>query len=358
MTDGQSIVRPDGPSFDARIIGLDAETDLALLKIEAAGLPALGLADSDALRQGHLVVAVGSPLGLGNSVTLGVVSAVGRQRAPDDAMVFVQTDAPINPGSSGGALVDAEGRLVGINTFILSQSGGNQGLGFAAPSNIVRTVFEQLKASGRVRRGSLGVVSQTITPTLAAGLRLTRTSGVILADVAPGSTGALAGLAAGDVILTLDGKPMENARQFDVNLYRGRVGDVVAIEYERGGERQRTSAAIRERPDDPDRFADLADPEQSLVARLGMLGVEVTRELAARLPQLRVPGGVLVAARAADGFGPDGLATGDLIGAVNGLRVATVAELRAAVAKVPPGGPCVLHVQRGATLLFVPLVLD
>ena len=163
-------MRPPGRTLDATIVGIDRETDLAVLKVDAKGLPALPLGDSDHLRQGNLVLAFGSPLGLENSVTLGVVSAVGRQRAPEDPMVYVQTDAPINPGNSGGPLVDTSGRVIGINTHILSQSGGSEGIGFAVPSNIVRTVFEQLRTTGRVRRGTLGVLTQTITPVMAQGL--------------------------------------------------------------------------------------------------------------------------------------------------------------------------------------------
>jgi serine protease Do len=355
----QSIVRPPGRSLDATLVGLDTETDLAVLKVDATNLPALPLGDSDELRQGHVVFAFGSPLGLDNSVTMGVVSAVGRQRETDDSMVYVQTDAPINPGSSGGPLVDAGGRVVGINTFILSQSGGNQGLGFAAPSNIVRAVYEQIKATGRVRRGTLGVTAQTITPTLAAGLGLTRHGGVILSDVVPGGPGASAGLRPGDIILALDGKRMENARQFDVNLYRGRAGDVVTIAYERDGQPARTSAAVRERPDDPSRFADLVNPDQNLVQRLGILGVDVDQTVAARLPMLRIKGGVLVAARAADAPGDGaGLLPGDLIASVNGQPAVTVAALRTALARLPAGAPCVLHVQRGATMVYVSLLLD
>jgi serine protease Do len=355
----QSIVRPHGRALDATLVGLDAETDLAVLKVDATDLTPLPFGDSDELRQGHVVFAFGSPLGLDNTVTMGVVSAVGRQREPDDSMVYVQTDAPINPGSSGGPLVDAAGRVVGINTFILSQSGGNQGLGFAAPSNIVRAVYEQIRASGRVRRGTLGVMAQTITPTLAAGLGLARTSGVILSDVLPGGPGEAAGLRAGDVILALDGKRMENARQFEVNLYRGRAGDVVAIAYERNGEAARTSAAVRERPDDPARFADLVNPEQNLVARLGILGVDVDPAVAARLPMLRSKGGVLVAARAADAPGDAaGLQPGDLIVSLNGQPATSIATLRSGLAKLPSGAACVLHVQRGPALVFVSLLLD
>jgi serine protease Do len=355
----RSIVRPAGRTVDAAIVGIDRETDLAVLKVARQGLPALAFADSDDLRQGQLVFAFGSPLGLENTMTTGVVSAIGRQRGPADPMVYLQTDAPINPGSSGGALVDAGGRLVGISTFILTQSGGNEGLGFAAPSNIVRTVFEQIRASGRVRRGTLGVHAQTITPLIAAGVGLPVDSGVVLGDVYPGGPAGAAGLEAGDVVLTLDGKPMENARQLDVNVYRRRVGDTVEIEYLRNGVRRRTTAAVAERDGDPERFADLVDPEENLLPRIGILGIEVTAAIRAWLPRLRAPGGVVVAARAADAPAADQpLEPGDVILAVNGSPVAGLPALRGALAAIPPRGACVLHVQRGQRLMFVALELE
>ena len=217
---GGSILRPRSRRLPARVVGLDRETDVAVLKIEQSGLPALELGDSEALHQGQVVMAFGSPLGLENSASLGVVSAVARQLKPDDPMIYVQTDASINPGNSGGPLVDAAGRMVGLNTMILSQSGGNEGIGLAAPSNIVRSVYEQIRRSGRVRRGAIGVRAQTITPPLAAGLGLVFDRGVVLSDVLPSGPAAAAGLRPGDVVIALDAKPMENARQLDVNLYR------------------------------------------------------------------------------------------------------------------------------------------
>jgi len=223
---GGSILRPRSRRVNARVVGLDHETDIAVLKVEERGLPALELGDSESLRQGQLVMAFGSPLGLENSASLGVVSSVARQLKPDDPMIYVQTDASINPGNSGGPLVDAEGRMVGLNTLILSQSGGNEGIGFAAPSHIVRAVYEQLRKSGRVRRGVIGVRAQTITPSLAAGLGLVFDRGIVLSDVTPAGPAEAAGLRPGDIVLALDGKPMENARQFDVNLYRRAPGDL------------------------------------------------------------------------------------------------------------------------------------
>ena len=164
---GRSILKRRGRTVGGQIVAIDHETDIAVVKVEAHGLPALPFGDSDDLRSGQLVLAFGSPLGLASSVSMGVVSAVARQLTPEDPMIYIQTDATINPGNSGGALVDTEGRLVGVNTLIYSQSGGSEGIGFAAPSNIVRNVFSQILQYGRVRSGEIGVNPQTITPLLA-----------------------------------------------------------------------------------------------------------------------------------------------------------------------------------------------
>ena len=278
--DPRSIVKPPGRVVGAQVIGLDHESDLAVIKLAESGLPFLPLGDSEALRQGQLVIALGSPLGLEGSASLGVVSAVARQVKPDDRMVYIQTDAPINPGNSGGPLLDADGRVVGINSFILTQSGGSEGLGFAAPSNIVRTVMDQIRKTGRMRRGEIGVTAQTVTPTLATGLGLGQTWGVVLADVTPGGPAARAGLRVADVVLRLDGKVTENARQFHVNLYPHAVGEVVHVEVLRGDRRLTVPVAVTERPDDPGRLADMVTPERNVVARLGILGLDLDEGLA------------------------------------------------------------------------------
>ena len=182
---GDSLLAARSRTVNAAIVGIDLETDVAVIKVDERNLAALPFGNSDDLRAGQLVLAVGSPLGLDNSVSLGVVSAIARQLEPESPMLYVQTDASISPGSSGGPLVDLSGRIVGINTLILSQAGGAQGLGFSAPSNIVRTVYEQIRQFGRVRRGDIGVRAQTVTPILARGLALPRERGVVLADVIP-----------------------------------------------------------------------------------------------------------------------------------------------------------------------------
>jgi serine protease Do len=353
-----SIVRPRGRTLDATIVGVDEETDLAVLKVTATGLPAATFGDSDALRAGQIVCAFGSPLGLENSMTMGVVSAVGRQLAADDPMVYVQTDAPINPGNSGGALVDVQGRVVGINTLILSQGGGNEGLGFAVPSNIVRTVFEQIRRWGRVKRGTIGVAAQTITPTLAEALRLPQDSGVILADVFPEEPGAAAGLRVGDIVLSLDGKPMENGRQFDVNLYRRAAGDIAVLEVQRGSNRIKVDVAIAEREGDPTKFSDLVTPERNLVERLGILGLDLDATLAGAVGGVRGAGGVLVAARALNTGAEYGLEVADVILAVNGTPVKNLADLRSTIGRLPANSSCALQVQREGQLLFLSFEIE
>jgi serine protease Do len=342
----------------ATIVGVDEETDLAVLKVNATGLPAIVFGDSDALRAGQIVCAFGSPLGLENSMTMGVVSAVGRQLTADDSMVYIQTDAPINPGNSGGALVDVQGRVVGINTLMLSQGGGNEGLGFAAPSNIVRTVFEQIKKWGRVKRGTIGVSAQTITTTLAEALTLPRDSGVILADVFPEQPGAAAGLRVGDIVLSLNGKPMENGRQFDVNLYRLAAGDIAALEVLRGGNRVKIPVAIAEREGDPTRFADLVTPQRHLIERLGILGLDLDASLAAAVGGVRGVGGVLVAARALNAGAEYGLEVADVILSVNGTPVKTLADLRSVIGRMPDNSSVALQIQRDGHLLFLSFEIE
>jgi serine protease Do len=289
----RSIIKRRGRTVGAQVVSIDHETDIAVIKVEARGLPALDFGDSDALRPGQLVLAFGSPLGLESSVTMGVVSAVARQLTPEDPMIYIQTDAPINPGNSGGALVDIDGKLVGVNTLIYSQSGGSEGIGFAAPSNIVRNVFRQIRTYGRVRRGEIGVSAQTVTPVLAEGLGLAGDAGVILGDVVPGSPAAQAGLQPGDVVLSLNGKPMENGRQFRINVYTHGVGEQIAIQVRRGARTATLKVAVVEREDHTARLAAVVAGKQE-VEGLGIIGIDLTPEIAAMLPHLRRQGGVAV----------------------------------------------------------------
>ena len=348
----RSILKAPGRIVGAVVVGTDLETDLAVLKVDEKGLPVLTFGDSEALRPGELVLAFGSPLGLENSVTFGVVSAVARQVRPEDRMIYVQTDASINPGNSGGPLVDGQGRVVGINTFIYSQSGGSEGIGFAAPSNIVRNVFDQIRRTGRVHRGEIGVRVQTVTPALAAGLGLRQDWGVVLSDVPPDGAAARAGLRMGDLVVKLDGKVMENARQLEVDLYPRVPGGSVTLEVLRGAERLTYVVTVAERLGDPERFADRVSPERNSVARLGVLALDLDETVAQMLPPLRARAGVVVAT--ADGrTGSDPLRPGDVIYSVNQEPVTGVESLRQALDRVRSGGPVVLKVERGGELRFL-----
>jgi serine protease Do len=357
---GTSIVRARGATLEATVVGVDEETDLALLRVDPQGqkLEPLPLGDSDALKAGQLVFAFGSPLGLDNTVTMGVVSAVGRQLEPDDPMVYIQTDAPINPGSSGGPLVDAHGRVVGINTLILSQGGGNEGLGFAAPSNIVRTVYEQLQAQGFVRRGTIGATVQSITPVLAAALGLPQESGALVADVDPDGPAGQAGLQIGDIVVALDAKRIENGRQLDVNLYRRAAGSTAMLDVVRGTDRLRLKMAVDERGDDPMRFAELVTREQHLVPRLGVLALTLSDTLRARLGADAEITGVLVAARATEAAAEYGILPGDLIVAVNRTRVTRLEALQQIVARLPARAPCALQVLRQGQFLYLAFEIE
>jgi serine protease Do len=356
---GGSILAARGRVVDGKVVGLDLETDLAVVKIEASGLTALAFGDSDELRAGELVLALGSPLGFHNSVSLGVVSAVARQLEPESPMVYVQSDALITSGSSGGPLVDLRGRIIGINTLVASQNGAAEGPGFAAPSNIVRGVYEQIRKSGQVRRGDIGVRPQTVTPVLATALGLGRDHGVVLADVAPGGPAAQAGLRPGDLVVALDGRPMENGRQLQVRLYRRVVGDSVMLEIIRDGEPQTVRVTMAERRD-PMAALTGVDPRDHVVPRLGILGVEVTPQIAQALPPLRIVAGVLVASVTPGTIDTrDGdLQAGDVIHVLNRQPIAGLADLRAALAPIKAGDPVVLHVERGGELFYISFVAE
>ena len=354
----RSVLAPVSLEVPARLIGLDRETDLAVLKVELKQLPFARLGDSDSLAAGEVVLAFGSPFGLTSSVTMGVVSAVARQFRDEDRMIYIQTDTPINPGNSGGPLVSADGVVMGINTLIFSQSGGSEGVGFAAPANIVRFIYDQLRTRGRVRRSQIGVFAQTITPALASGLRLAREWGVVLADVYPNSPAAKAGLRINDVILSVGGKPMENARQFDVNLYGRKPGSTVNLEVRRALQRVNVQVPLVERSDPSDLFREMVTPEKNLVSRLGLLALDLTPELARMIPGVRAEQGVVVAGVTSDSRGEAGPAPGDVIYGVNGERVTSLANLRSAIQPLGADSMVVLHVGRQGQLRFLAVTLE
>jgi serine protease Do len=341
--------------FDAKLIGADSVLDLALLKIQAQGLKPLTFASSMDVKQGQIVMAFGNPLGLENSVSMGVISATERQLSEDDPRIFLQTDTPINPGNSGGPLVDVQGRVIGINTFIFSQSGGNEGIGFAIPSNVVRYAYASFKRDGHVHRGQIGVNARTITPPLAIVFNLEPENGVLVEDVIPGGPADKAGLRVGDVILTMNETPLHNVRDLSLQLYEYGIGNKITLQVLRDQKKIPIFVTVTERQNDPVRFADLVNPDKNLIAKLAILGVTIDDQIRDLLP-LRIDKGVLVAAFAGSPlyFG-DQIHQGDIIHGVNGQTVASVDELRTQLDNVTRGQPIVLQVERSASLNFLVL---
>jgi serine protease Do len=345
-------------SYEAHKIGIATEIDLAVIKIDAHGLPALPIRGTTVAKQGELVFAFGSPEGLRNTVTMGVVSAVARQPDPDSPLVYIQTDAPINPGNSGGPLVNTDGELLGINTFILSTSGGNQGLGFALPAGVLAFAYPQLVKYGHIHQPEIGVLVQAITPELAAGLQLQRDVGIIVSDVMPGGPADTAGLKIQDIIVGVDGKPTGSVPLFTHSLYMHQSGERARITVLRGSQQLQIDVSVAERPHKEDSLIDTADPEKNLVRRLGIIGIELNLQLAQSLPDLRLPTGVIVAALTAGARSQEiPLQTGDVIHGLNGAPVTTLAGLREALAKLQPGDAVALQIERYGQMIYVSFML-
>jgi serine protease Do len=348
-----------GPLYDSKLVVADRETDLALLKIETTGLPALELSDSSALKQGQLVLAFGSPLGLDNSVSMGVVSSVARQLDPDNPTIYVQTDAAINPGNSGGPLVDTQGRVVGISTLILSQSGGNEGIGLAIPSNVVRTVYKQVRTEGHVHHHGIGVFARNITPALAFGLGLDRDEGVVIEDVIPQGPAQSSGLLSGDIVLSVNKTPVHNIRQFALGLYSCAVGESATLEIWRDRQTRYYDIPVIEKQDLQGSLADLVSKDQNRIPQLGILALSLDEQLATFFPGLRNTFGVVVAGKESEGsYVGDGLIIGDVIYFVNGARVPNVESLRSTLKTLEAVDSIVLQVERLGILRYVVLEND
>ncbi len=346
-------------AVDAKVLGIDRVSDLALLKIDAEKLPVLPFGDSDKLRQGDLVLAIGSPLGLQNSVSMGVVSAAGRAVSDENPILYIQTDASINPGNSGGALVDQDGSLIGINSFIVTQSGGNEGIGFAIPSNVVRNVYQQLRQKGRVSRGSVRAFVQNITPAMAKGLGLPVQRGVVVADVEPAGPAAQAGLKRKDIVLSLNGHQVDTARRFDADINRRQGGEKLELLLQRGDERITIEVAVEERAAPWDPLADMVSPEKNLVPRLGILCIEIDQRVQQLLPDLRGLYGLIVAAKSPDGQAQFiDLQPGDVIHAINNLPVAFLAVFQKMISEFQRGDAVVLQIEREGRYQFVAFEIE
>jgi serine protease Do len=349
----------DKHEFKAKLIGTDTKTDLAVLKVEAEGLHTIPWSDSDKLEVGEFVLAVGNPFGLTQTVTLGIVSAVGRaSMGIAEYEDFIQTDAAINPGNSGGALVNARGELVGINTAIFSQSGGNMGIGFAVPSNMARSIMEQLVKTGKVVRGWLGVSIQDLSPDLASQFGLSEAKGVLVSDVLDNSPAKRAGLERGDVIVEYDGKPIENPTQLRNAVAQTTVGKKAVVKVLRGKGTRTVEVTIAEQPktvaqagsEEPGESASPAGLLSDIEVR------ELTPDLAGR-PGLggKEQGLAIARVRAGSVAEEAGLREGDIILEVNRKPVPTLKEYGRVAARIGKDEVVLLLVKRQGRTSFVTL---
>jgi serine protease Do len=354
----------DAREFDARVVGRDASTDVALIKLEkATGLPTVSLGDSDALEQGDFVMALGSPFGFRESVTFGIVSAKDRTLNTGNPFDdFVQTDAAINQGNSGGPLFNLKGEVVGINTAIISPQIG-QGLGFAVPINLAKNLIPQLLEKGKVARGYLGVSVSDLSPDLAQGFGVPAgTKGALVQNVMPDSPAGKAGVQAGDIVTAVNGKKVEGSGQLTREISAVRPGGKVALELLRKGQKKDLAATVAQRPDE-ERLAqgggsedeEQAGGERKKDEKLGVRVADLTPEMA-REYRLQGDGGVVVVAVSDDGPADKaGIRRGDVILEVNLQRVAKVADLQSAVGKLKAGEVVNLRIRRGGEARFVPV---
>ena len=323
----------DGREFDGKVIGRDPKTDVAVIKVEASGLPAITFADSDKIEVGDMVLAVGHPFGMGQTVTTGIISAKSRATLGLDYEDFIQTDAAINPGNSGGALVDVEGRLIGMNTAILSRSGGYQGVGFAVPTNLARWVMESLVNTGHVERGFLGVNIQDLTPQLAAQFKMDGAKGALVSAVTPGSPADKAGVKSGDVITDFNGKPVTDSRHLKLQVGSTTPGAAVPMNVLRDGQSVSLSVKVKELPGD--KVASAAPASSSSGEALNGVGVS-DLDKAAR-EQLKLPShlkGALISSVEEDSAAYEaGLREGDVILEINRQPVRDAEQATALCAK-------------------------
>ncbi len=345
--------------FDAKVIGSQPDVDLALLKIEATGLPVLSLEQASQAQQGEIVFAVGSPEGLASSVTMGVISAAERQVENAFPMMFIQTDAPINPGNSGGPLVDAEGSLVGLNAFIMSRSGGSEGLGFAIPAATVRFVYESLRKYGRVRKIETGIHTQPITPDLAAGLSLSRDWGVIIADVDPNGAARTAGVEPGDIIDTFDGHPIYTLPELITSVFVHPVDQPVLLKVLRGDRLLTLEIHAPEATRSTDRLSELATSDKGVLRRLGIVCADIDEKIRAIMPHLRSGAGVVVGARIQNATSAEtGLKAGDVIRTLNLTRIDSLETLKKAVHALKGGDAVALQIEREGKLSYLSFEME
>jgi serine protease Do len=349
----------DKREFRAKVIGADKRTDVALLKIEASGLPKVNVGDPNKLKVGEWVVAIGSPFGFDSSVTAGIVSAKGRSLPQDNYVPFIQTDVAINPGSSGGPLFNMNEEVVGINSQIYTRSGGSMGLSFAIPIDVAMQVSDQLRTSGKVTRGRIGVTIQELTQELAESFGLSKPNGALISSVEKNAPADKAGIEASDVILKFDGKAVNSSSDLPRMVAAIKPGSKVVVELWRKGDAKKVTVEVAELPEDG-MLARASKKKQDddvgeTVSRLGIAVSELTKE---QQQELQINGGLLVedakgsAARAA------GLHQGDVLLAIGNAPIRSLAQFNEFIKRVPKGRNVALLVRRDDNASYVAIKLD
>jgi serine protease Do len=344
----------DRRELEAELIGADTQTDVALLKVEAADLPTLRMGDSDQLRVGEWVAAIGSPFGFEHSVTAGIISAINRTLPRDAYVPFIQTDVAINPGNSGGPLFNLDGEVVGINAQIFTRSGGFMGVSFAIPINVAMDVASQLRDDGRVRRGWLGVMIQPVSRDLAESFGMDSASGALIADLDPEGPAALSGLRAGDIVLEVDGEEVERSRNLPRLIGRIAPGNEAELTIMRDGERQTIDVTIGDWPDSGQSEQDRPG-ETDAQARLGIAVAELEE---AERQRLGIDGGVMVREVDPRGAAAEaGIRGGDVIVSIDHHVVESASQLRELIEELPTDRAVPVRLYREGRSLFVALRL-
>lgn len=350
------VILYDKRSFKGKVVGSDPKTDIAVIKISADNLPTVPWGDSDRLQVGEFVLAIGNPFGLSHTVTMGIISAVGRANVGiADYEDFIQTDAAINPGNSGGPLVNTKGELIGINTAIFSRSGGYQGIGFAVPSNMARLVMDQLMKQGKIVRGWLGVTIQDITPELSQKFGLKDSKGALVGDIAKGSPAERAGIVRGDVILEFSGKEIKSVGGLRNMVAQSKVGSQVKLRILRNGKEHEVSAVIAELPKEA--AGSPSEPSSEDIERNAFSGIAVmdlSKEIARQLGLGANEKGVVVA-RVESGSAADeaGVKKGDVIQEIDRKKITRVGEYNSIVAAIKAGDTTLLFVNRAGRRFYI-----
>lgn len=348
----------DKREFRAKVIGADKRTDVALLKIDATGLPKVNVGDPDKLKVGEWVVAIGSPFGFDSSVTAGIVSAKGRSLPQDNFVPFIQTDVAINPGNSGGPLFNMNEEVVGINSQIYTRSGGSMGLSFAIPIDVAMQVSDQLRTSGKVTRGRIGVTIQEMTRELAESFGLSKPNGALISSVEKNAPADKAGIEASDVILKFDGKDVNSSSDLPRLVAAIKPGSKVTVELWRKGESKKVTVEVGEMKEDSMQARASEKQDESTGETVARLGISVSELSKDQQQELQINGGLLVEDVKGSSARAAGLHPGDVLLAIGNVQIRSLAQFNEFIKQVPKGKNVALLVRRDDSASYVAIKLD